>query len=501
MHQITSAESACIDAARATFEKLGPSQPHPARDCDRSVIRGLAAKDFHIFEDGVEQKVQGVRLEPLQVVAVRDSRGQHGEFSYTPRGIWSSIDIVPPTPPPTEVSFYHGGYVPVVMTNIYRVAYVPPKSMEGSCHKISVQVDRRNALVYALADYCNTQSPSDILNGDPFGKRMELDLASKDNGGITLGLQAGWFFTVTDKARVDFALEIPWGSLTYEYADFVTNATIGLLAVMAQKDGSLTMRLSDFACCGPGTGKFVRTDARARGNLEPDLRSLTAEGMPTRYEAQVNVPPGEYELQVVLSDGTKFGRAQAPLMVENYDKQNLALSSVMLCKRYRDAHVAAVERAAVNFAPRHVPLVSKGIEFTPTGDTRFKKGEPLIPYFEVYEPLLATQPTTGGQPTPSGGPAIPAQARTQGGQSSEEPSATLTVAAHIRIVEATTGQLIKDFPPVDAAPYVEPGSSTIPIARQIPFDELAKGTYCLEVQATDSAGGSTPWRTAEFTAE
>ena len=89
-------------------------------------------------------------------------------------------------------------------------------------------------------------------------------------------------------------------------------------------------------------------------------------------------------LRVVLSDGKNFGRAEVPLNIEKYDKKELALSSVMLCKRIRDAHAAAVESSAANFAPQYVPLVTKGIQVTPTGDTRFKQGEPLYGYFELY---------------------------------------------------------------------------------------------------------------------
>ncbi|MGE5325410.1 MAG: hypothetical protein ACM3NO_00100, partial [Deltaproteobacteria bacterium] len=144
--------------------------------------------------------------------------------------------------------------------------------------------------------------------------------------------------------------------------------------------------------------------------------------------------------------------------------------SVMLCKRYRDAHVAAVERAAANFAPQYVPMVSKGMEVTPAGDTTFGKDDPLIPYFEIYEPLLASQPDT-------------------------------KVEARIRILDAKTGEIVKDFPPIDAAPYENPGRTTIPVARQVPYEQLPKGAYRLEVQAADSAGRSSEVRSAEFTVE
>lgn len=132
------------------------------------------------------------------------------------------------------------------------------------------------------------------------------------------------------------------------------------------------------------------------------------------------------------------------------------LSSLALCKRLRDAAVAAKEAAAANFAPQYVPLVSKGIWFTPAGDTNLEKGEPLFAYFEVYDPLLAQH---------------------------RAPS----VEVHLGILDASTGKVIGNFAPVNVAPYQRPGSSVLPIARKIPIGQLPKGAYRLEVQATDSA--------------
>ena len=39
------------------------------------------------------------------------------------------------------------------------------------------------------------------------------------------------------------------------------------------------------------------------------------------------------------------------------------------------------------------------------------------------------------------------------------------------------------------------------MARKVPTDQLPKGAYRLEVQVTDSAGKSAPWRKADFEVE
>ena len=198
------------------------------------------------------------------------------------------------------------------------------------------------------------------------------------------------------------------------------------------------------------------------GRAEQDI-------LPTRFITEIELAPGEYDLAVVLSDGEKFGRAEAHVYIEKYDGKQLALSSVLLGKRIRDAHAAAVENATANFAPNYVPLVSKGIQVSPTGDTRFGQGEHLYAYFEVYEPQITSQ--------------------------------TTEVRAHVRIVDANTGEIKKDFGNIDAAPYINPGSTVIPIGREVPLQSLPKGSYHLEVQATDSSGQSTPWRAANFSVE
>jgi hypothetical protein len=204
--------------------------------------------------------------------------------------------------------------------------------------------------------------------------------------------------------------------------------------------------------------------------IKAHLSSSDPAWLPTRYETQLDPPPGDYNLQVVLSDGEKFGRAEMSLTVEHYDGKRLALSSVALCKRLRDAAVAAEEAARANFAPQYVPLASKGIWYTPAGETHFEKGEPLFAYFEVYESLLAQRPAT-------------------------------LVDVQLRILDANTDKVMEDFTPVSAGPYERAGSSVIPIWRKIPFDQLPKGEYQLEVRATDSAGESTAWRGVDFAVE
>jgi len=145
---------------------------------------------------------------------------------------------------------------------------------------------------------------------------------------------------------------------------------------------------------------------------------------------------------------------------------------VVLCRRFRDVKDAPLQEdgAAVELAPELVPLVSKGVVFTPSGETHFKKGEPLVTYFEVYEPLLAKRPQTA-------------------------------VQVQLKITDVRSGKLKIDTGQRSAAPWMQLGKTVIPISEEVAIDKMPAGTYRLEVQATDSAGKSTAWRAADFAVE
>ena len=472
---LTDAEKRCEESEYNDFLKLKPTEPFLPRFCEELEVRNLTARDFHIFADGKLQEIKGLTTES-DWVEVRDTQGRHWERSETPAGIWIGRDKKE-LPRNEMVRMAYHGY-----SFLYNIAFTPDNAGQPGCHKISVRVDRPHSDVLSRGEYCGGQSPSDILGGAEFGNKMEQELTSQALGAIPFRLQTGFFHKGNGKAFVQISLEFPTYAFKYQWdKHWSLEGTIGTLGAVYRADGSMVLRFSDFACCseynidliqglgGADRETFLHELPTDLGNqLSAALSAAASLRLPTRYETQLEMGSGEYDLRVVISDGEKFGRAEAHLSIEKYDGKDLALSSVVLCKRFRDAHVAAVEAAAANFAPQYVPMVSKGIRVTPAGDTNFKSGEPLIPYFEIYAPQIGVEPA----------PAI---------------------QAHVRIVDVRNGETVKDFPAVEAAPYTQPGSPTIPVAREIPIATLPKGEYRLEVQASDSAGHNTPWRAATFT--
>jgi hypothetical protein len=500
-------ELSCARLTVASFYKLPLTEPFLPKDCDTAEIRNLRAKDFRIFEDGARQQVTTM-LNAAWWTLDRDKSGWYMQSSLTPTGIWSSTNLgrLGLVPPP-------------INRQLYVLSFVQ-KNPKPGCHHISVQVDRLHVLVFARDEYCAGATSNDPLFGTGRGNKLDGELDSGESGKIPVSVEAAAFRTAGNKSRVDISLHFPWKQLfhTWDLSKWALYARIGIVGVLRRNDGTVAARFSDLlyppywpafvrgghdlrqwelgtaALCqalasevngGPAThtssgqGEGMPTDCDPfHADLEkPDLPKIKAllessdpAWLPSDYETQVDVPPGRYDVQVVLSDEFNFGRAEAPLDIKAYDGTNLALSPIVLCKHLQDAAVAAKENAAANFAPQYVPLVSKGIEFTPAGDARFSKGEPLYAYFEVYAPAASEHADT-------------------------------TVIVDMRLVDAATNEVKAAFAALNAAPYEQSGGTTLRIARTIPISQLAAGAYILEVRASVSAGETTPWRTANFSIE
>jgi hypothetical protein len=414
------------------------------------VIHDLTPTDFQLFQDGKQQPIQNVAYEHSLYWDVHDNKGHHTEYIGFGGGKWSTAEW-----PPNVIGDIEPPH--------YLIAYTPPESPDGSCHHIKVKVKRRNAFIAARNEYCNTKhSASDPLNGTRLGKQIESDLSAPKNNKVDVSLFAMALYTSTDAARVHIALDWPWSSLKRELA------TRGLMGIVLRKDGSIVTRFSDLS---------DREGIPDRTFYDSSYGIYVIAGGQSRYERQLNLPPGEYDLRVVLSDGTKFGRAEIPLIIDSYDRKELALSAISLCKQISDVsaysprHVPKLPGSWSVEAPGdYLPLISEDIEYKPTGNTRFKKGETLYTYFQVYEPSLA-----GATPA--------------------------TVKIQFRVFDLRTSELKSDSGPVSAERYVRAGNPVIPIGIGIDITKLMKGSYRLEVLATDSAGQSTPWRTASFAIE
>ena len=382
-------------------------------------LLGLPADEFQLFQDNTKQEIQAVAMDLLNF-DVHDSLGCHVNYAGAGGGRWSSADW--------RFSATRGMQSCTGSAYRYLITYQPPPAPEGSCHEIRVAVDRPDTEVYSRSRYCYASGGLfDVLAGTEYGQELKRELDAKKVGRIKLAASA-FVFRSDRNARVYVRIDFPWRSIACAAFDVspITKSdrshvsmaepyfAIGIAGTFYQIDGAHIQRFSDFADWDGVSDPAVRPWFTRRGRKVP-WGCTVSNAVPTRYETQVALPPGRYDFRVALTDGSKFGRVQVPLNIAPYDHEELAISGPVLVRRFRKAPVDGIH---TKLAVKFVPLVSKGIEVTPTADTRFEKGDSLVTYFEIYEPLLSVQPQTA-------------------------------VQAHLRILDAKKRTIIKDFDAVD----------------------------------------------------
>lgn len=453
-------------------------------------VAGLSAKSFRVFEDGVEQKIQHFSVEGSGDWLVKDNVGEYTERSWTPTGVWSGSYITityeqkswfsresTDSSAPTRV--WSGSDIKQILpyrprrSRVYLISYVPPGSPAGSCHRIAVKVAKRHAKIFAPDQYCNTKDPlSDPLNGRDVGNGLLEYANSQRPSSIPLAQQLTAFSGPSGSSRINVAVEIPPDLLKREWKGNQFLLSVALLGLVYDKDRTLVTRFSDAACPSPECGYGYEGAIPPSSGFIPDLRGgETFWGdlrVPRSYRTQIELEPGDYQIELAITDGEKFGRAEALFRVDDFRKSELAISGIALCKRY---HTPSADERGPTRAPQYVPLMFDGQEFTPAGDIHLKRDQPLMTYLEIYN------------------------------NSQADKAIAPKLYLEMKVTDTKTGELKigTGLRPVDSA--TSSANSAIPVVWTLAIDKLPAGTYRLQAQASDSAGHKTEWRETSFSVE
>lgn len=332
----------------------------------------------------------------------------------------------------------------------YVLSYTPPESPEGSCHTLRVKVERGGTQVRARSGYCN-ERPKDLLAGNPIEKQMETRASGEMAGNVAGTMEAPFFYTSPNTARVNLALGIPSNEMKFEKVKGKQHSAVNVLGIAYKPDGTIAARFSD----------TVDLDFDGKKEVEEFQKQ------PFHYENQFDVASGEYILKVVFSSGNEsFGKLQLPLVIDPYDGKQLSMSGVALSNEM--ARVADLSTGLDSeLLSDRKPLVVQGIQIVPSASNRFKKTDNAAVYAEIYAPLLS-------------GPNPP------------------QVGVELTVVDRKTGEKKVD---VASRATTQPGNSVAPLGLKLPVATLNPGSYRVELRALDSVGNSAKPRTADFEVE
>jgi hypothetical protein len=331
----------------------------------------------------------------------------------------------------------------------YILGYVPTDTPEGSCHTLKVKLNRGGLNVRSRSGYCNTRS-ANVLDGKPLEKQLESHAMGSQPGSIHGVLQAPYFYTAPETARVNLAMEIPADTFQFNKEKGKYHANLNVLGIAYRPDGTIGARFSD----------TVNMD------LEKDeWKEFTK--LPYHYENQFDATTGNYKLTVVLSaGGDAFGKFESPLAIDPYDGKHFSLSGVALTNSAQRLNDIPTGLDSVLLEDR-TPLVVKGMQIVPSGSNHFKHTDTVVLYAEIYEPLLT----------------------------SENPP---IVATAYRIFEQATNKQVFFTNIIRADEFIQKGNSVIPIGMKVKVDDLKPGSYRLVMQAVDNAKNHAPDRSVDF---
>jgi VWFA-related protein len=329
------------------------------------------------------------------------------------------------------------------LNEYYLLGYTPPESGEGSCHTLKVKSERSGTVVRARTGYCNVRS-RDMLAQKPVVKDLENRAAAEAAGNVTASLQLPFFYTSADVARVNVAMEIEPKAMKFEKEKGKLHSEMNVLGIAYRPDGSVGARFSD----------AVKFEFENKKEVEAFSEK------PFHYENQFDVAPGQYKFKVVFSSGGEsFGKLEKPLAVDPYDGKTFHLSGIAFSTNYRAAASLGTDLDAALIEDR-TPLITQGVQMTPSGSARFKTTDKPAIYMEVYEPLLAAA----------------------------EPPKGLAVAVQLKVLDNKTGEQKVDTGLFRIPVPEKGGNPMIPTGSQVPVSQLTPGSYRLVMSATDSAG-------------
>jgi len=312
-----------------------------------------------------------------------------------------------------------------------------------------VKLSRGGMNVRSRSGYCNTRS-ANVLEGKPLEKQLESHAMSSQPGSIHGVLQAPYFYTAPETARVNLAMEIPADTLQFKKDKGKYHANLNVLGIAYRGDGTVGARFSD----------SVNLD------MEKD-EWKEFNKLPYRYENQFDASPGTYKLTVVLSaGGDAFGRFESPLAIDPYDGKHFSLSGVALTNSAQRLNAIPTGLDSVLLEDR-TPLVVKGTQIVPSGSNCFKHTDNVVLYTEIYEPLL----TSANPPV---------------------------VGMAYRIFERSSNKQVFFTELIRADDYIQKGNSVIPVGLKVKVDDLKPGSYRLVMQAIDSAKNRAPDRSVDF---
>ena len=321
---------------------------------------------------------------------------------------------------------------------------------DGSFRHLTVKLNRNDVRMdyrpgyYAPADFQHQKTEDREIQ---LTEQLRSDLPATD---VAVYLQALYFRLDDNKFFVPVSLIVPGSQIPFIKNGDRDKANIDIVGQVKNAQGIAVGNVRDTVKLALDAAQQVQ-----RKNIQ--------------YSTGFTLAPGRYHLKFVVRENEtgRMGSFETDLQVPDMKKAPLKLSSIVLSSQ-------RVPNTAKKGGPGGgSPMVRDGVEWIPNVPHVFRQDQHLYFLYEVYD--AARQKTDGAAPAASPG-------------LTRRPAGAVRVLTSIEFLSG--GVKVYETPLVEANAINTPERGAVAFQFDVPLTQLKPGTYVVQVNVIDDAGGS-----------
>jgi hypothetical protein len=255
--------------------------------------------------------------------------------------------------------------------------------------------------------------------------------------GLPVYLSAEIFRSTEDRYFVPVSLVVPGSAIPFTQSSDKDKASLDIIALVRESQTKLPVG-------------NVRETVKLNVDGSQQVRQKNVQ-----YNTSFLLPPGSYHLKFVVRENQngKIGSFETDVKVPDMRKQPLRMSTVVMASQ----RVPNTQKKSTN------PLINNGEELIPNIAHVFTTQQPMLFYYEVYEPAK----------------------NKSAGKSANDAIHVLTSIQFFRGKIKTY-----ETAPVEATELNIPNRKAAAFQFEVPASQLKPGWYTCQVNVIDDAGGT-----------
>lgn len=314
-------------------------------------------------------------------------------------------------------------------------------AMDGRYRKITVKVNRPGLkLEYRQGYY----GPRDFKHytKDDREQQMDDELASDlPQTDLPVYLSTEYFRGKEDKFYVPVSLVVPGSAIPFTNSNDKDRATLDIIGVVRDQQTKFPV-------------------GQARETVKLNFEGVKqARSKNVQYDTGFLLPAGNYHLKFVVreNENGRLGSFETDLKIPDLRKAPLKMSSVVL----------ASQHVPTSLKRPQDPLIRNGEEIIPNVAHVFTVGQPVMFYYEVYDPAKP-------------------KAEENAAKDAKKPSARILTS-----VQFFRGKVkVFETPLVERQELTYPDRKAAAFQLEVPSADLKPGWYTCQVNVIDDAGGT-----------